>query len=61
MINITNEEKEKCKYDPSFLREVLERELDKAKNDLVISGSKDNFSKIQGRALALHDIIKLLH
>lgn len=61
MINIITEEKEKCKRDPSFLREVLEREFEKAKNDLVISNSGENFFKIQGRALALHDIIKLLH
>lgn len=59
MINISKEAQERCKTDPAFLREVLQEELTKTLLGLVGS-PLELIPKLQGRAVALQEIIKLL-
>jgi hypothetical protein len=59
MINISKEEKERCKTDPLFLREKLEKELEHIKN-MLLSSPLDKVLSLQGRASALQDVITML-
>ena len=59
MINLSTEEKERCKSDLSFLKKVLNRELENARDHLE-AVPVEKAPLFQGRAKALRDIINLL-
>lgn len=59
MINIKQEEKERCKSDPIFLLSVLEKELGNVRDDLEMM-PLERIAKLQGRADCLRDVINLL-
>lgn len=59
MINVSSKDRDQAKSEPHHLKLVLEDELENVKG-LLTACKLENFQVLQGRALALTDIINLL-
>jgi hypothetical protein len=60
MINITQEERERCRSEIPFLRETLEKELEKTRVQLE-AAPLETVRILQGKIANLRDIIELLN
>ena len=57
--NLAKAEKEKAKFEPHFLLQVLEEEYDALKEELV-SRPLDQLQELRGKAKVVASLIKLL-